>query len=51
MDGDRLRTNDATAGEKMNEFEPETDVSQWLWFGAALLVMTLIAYIGTRFPG
>jgi hypothetical protein len=40
-----------TAGEKMNELEPETKASQWFWFGAALLAMTLIAYIGTRFPG
>jgi hypothetical protein len=35
----------------MNELEPETEASQWLWFGATLLAMTLITYIGTSFPG
>jgi hypothetical protein len=35
----------------MNELEPETgQPSQWLWFGAALLAMTVIAYIATSFP-
>jgi hypothetical protein len=32
----------------MNELEPAR--SQWLWFGAALLAMTIIAYIATSFP-
>jgi hypothetical protein len=35
----------------MNELEPETEPSQWLWFGAALLAMMVIAYIGTFFSG
>jgi hypothetical protein len=26
----------------MSELEPETEPSQWLWFGAALLAMTFI---------
>jgi hypothetical protein len=35
----------------MNELEPETEASQWLWFGVALLAMMLIAYIATSLPG
>jgi hypothetical protein len=35
----------------MNELEPKTKASQWFWFGAVPLAMTLIACIGTRFPG
>jgi hypothetical protein len=31
----------------MNEPETETKTSQWLWFGAALLAMTLIALVVT----
>jgi hypothetical protein len=34
----------------MNELEPDAESSQWLWFGAALLAMTIIAYIATSFP-
>jgi hypothetical protein len=34
----------------MNEFEPDTWRSQWLWFGAALLAMSMIAAILTKFP-
>jgi hypothetical protein len=30
--------------------DPETERSQWIWFGAALLAMTIIAYIATSFP-
>jgi hypothetical protein len=33
----------------MNELEPETEASQWLWFGAALLAMTIIALV-VSFP-
>jgi hypothetical protein len=33
----------------MNELEPDAQ-QQWLWFGAALLVMTIIAYIATSIP-
>ncbi len=33
----------------MNELEPEA--SQWLWFVAALLAMTVIASIAASFPG
>jgi hypothetical protein len=35
----------------MSEMEPDVEPSQWLWFGAALLAMTVIAYIATNFPG
>jgi hypothetical protein len=31
--------------------EPETESSQWLWFGAALLAMSVIAFVATKFPG
>jgi hypothetical protein len=34
----------------MNELEPETASLQWLWFGAALLAMSVIAAIVIRFP-
>jgi hypothetical protein len=34
----------------MNELEPDTWRSQWLWFGAALLAMSMIAAILTKFP-
>jgi hypothetical protein len=34
----------------MNELEPDAESSQWLWFGAALLVMMVIAYIATSLP-
>jgi hypothetical protein len=30
----------------MNELEPDAQ-QQWLWFGAALLVMTVIAMVAT----
>jgi hypothetical protein len=33
----------------MNELEPDAARSQWLWFGAALLAMTIIALI-VSFP-
>ncbi len=42
------RVLDWTEGE-MNELEPDAQ-QQWLWFGAALLAMTIIAYIATSFP-
>jgi hypothetical protein len=29
----------------MNELEPDAETAQWLWFGAALLAMTIIASI------
>ena len=29
----------------MNELEPDAESSQWLWFGAALLAMMVIAYM------
>jgi hypothetical protein len=29
----------------MNELEPQDMRHQWLWFGAALLAMTIIAYV------
>jgi hypothetical protein len=29
----------------MNELEPNSDLSQWLWFGAALLAMTTMALV------
>jgi hypothetical protein len=29
----------------MNEFEPNVERSQWFWFGAALLAMTIIAFV------
>jgi hypothetical protein len=42
----------AADGEKeMNDLEPETEPSQWLWFAAALLAMTVTAYIAASFPG
>jgi hypothetical protein len=28
--------------EKMKDLEPETKPCEWLWFGATLLVMTLM---------
>jgi hypothetical protein len=34
----------------MNELEPETAFQQWLWFAAALLAMSAIAAIVTKFP-
>ncbi|MET4323665.1 hypothetical protein ABIB90_008141 [Bradyrhizobium sp. JR4.1] len=34
----------------MNELEPDDWRTQWLWFGAALLAMMIIAAIVTRFP-
>jgi hypothetical protein len=33
----------------MNEIEPDAQ-QPWLWFGAALLAMTIITYIATGFP-
>ena len=42
------RVLDWTEGE-MNELEPDAQ-QQWLWFGAVLLAMTIIAYIATSFP-
>jgi hypothetical protein len=35
----------------MNELEPDAEPSQWLWFGAALLAMSVIAFAATKFPG
>jgi hypothetical protein len=29
----------------MNELEPDSEPSQWLWFGAALLAMTVIGLV------
>jgi hypothetical protein len=29
----------------MNELEPDAEGSHWLWFGAALLAMTIIALV------
>jgi hypothetical protein len=29
----------------MSELEPEADPTQWLWFGAALVAMTVIALV------
>jgi hypothetical protein len=29
----------------MNELEPDAETAQWLWFGAALLAMTIIALV------
>jgi hypothetical protein len=40
----------AEGGGAMNELEPDTWRSQWLWFGAALLAMSMIVAISTRFP-
>lgn len=34
----------------MNELEPETASQQWLWFGGALLAMTIIALVTVNFP-
>jgi hypothetical protein len=31
----------------MSELEPHSEPSQWLWFGAALLAMTIIALVVT----
>jgi ABC-type lipoprotein release transport system permease subunit len=33
----------------MNELEPDAQ-QQWLWFGAVLLAMTIIALIATSLP-
>jgi hypothetical protein len=33
----------------MNELEPDAQ-QQWLWFGAAVLAMTIIAFIATSLP-
>jgi hypothetical protein len=33
----------------MNDLEPDTEPSQWLWFGAALLAMTVISLV-VSFP-
>ena len=45
-----IRRVGAEGGGEMNEFEPDTWRSQWLWFGAALLAMSTIAAILTKFP-
>jgi hypothetical protein len=29
----------------MNDQEPEADPSQWLWFGATLVAMTVIGWV------
>jgi hypothetical protein len=42
------RVLDWTEGE-MNELEPDAQ-QQWLWFGAVLLAMTIIAFIATSLP-
>jgi hypothetical protein len=34
----------------MNELEPDARSAQWLWFGAALLAMTIIALVATGLP-
>jgi hypothetical protein len=34
----------------MNELEPDAEPSQWLWFGAVLLAMIVIALVATSFP-
>jgi hypothetical protein len=34
---------------KMNDLDPKAEASQWLWFGAALLAMTIIAMV-VSFP-
>jgi hypothetical protein len=34
----------------MNELEPDFEPSQWLWFGAALLALSVIAAIVAKFP-
>jgi hypothetical protein len=34
----------------MNELEPDADTAQRRWFAAALLAMSVIAAIVTRFP-
>jgi hypothetical protein len=34
----------------MSELDPETASQQWLWFGAALLAMALIAWVAVSFP-
>jgi hypothetical protein len=31
----------------MNQLEPKAERSQWLWFGAAPLAMTIIAMVAT----
>jgi hypothetical protein len=31
----------------MNDLEPDTEPSQWLWFGATLFAMTIIALVTT----
>jgi len=33
----------------MNELDPKAARSQWLWFGAALLAMTVVAMV-VSFP-
>jgi hypothetical protein len=35
---------------KMNQLEPDAEHSQWLWFGAALLAMSVIAAIVITVP-
>jgi hypothetical protein len=34
----------------MNDMEPDAEHSQWTWFWAVLLTMTVISYIATSFP-
>jgi hypothetical protein len=34
----------------MNDLEPETASQQWLWFGVALLAMTIIAWLTVSPP-
>jgi hypothetical protein len=31
----------------MSELEPDSEPSQWLWFGAVLMAMTIIALVVT----
>jgi hypothetical protein len=35
----------------VSELERDTEPSQWLWFGTALLAMMVISYIATSLPG
>jgi hypothetical protein len=35
----------AEGKEEMNEQKPDAETAQWLWFGGALLAMTIIALV------
>ena len=46
----RLCNRSRAEGEgKMNDLEPHTERSQWLWFWATLLAMTVISFV-VSFP-